>query len=102
MDHNHESLDNRAIRLTEKEKTKVIELHETGHTPKTIMYVLSRDENFPQITIAQVKNTIRAYKLAKYGKPTMSLNDIIRFVQEHGQIPPETRPTVHRRYAAHQ
>lgn len=89
LDHNHESLDNRAIRLAETDKNKIIELHESGHTPKAIMFVLSRDENSPQVTIAQVKNTIRAYKNEKYGKPTISLNDIIRFVEEHKEIPPE-------------
>lgn len=86
-EHDHDQGINRANILSEEAKEKIIELYENRNKPKGILYIISRDEKFAQVTMNQIKGTIASYKIKKYGNTNITLNQFESFAKERMAVP---------------
>lgn len=88
LPHDHDNLQNKSFaRIADEVKQRVIELYKNRSTPKSIMYVLSNDENMPQLSIQKVYNIIKAYKNKEFGDSGVTLNGLTEFVRRKMDVP---------------
>lgn len=86
--HDHDNLVNKAYEpISGDVKQRVIDMYRNRSSPKSILYVLDRDENIPQMSITQIYNIIKAYKNKEFGQSGVSLNDLTEFVKHKINIP---------------
>lgn len=69
------------------QKKKIAELYDNHQTPKGIHYIMIRNENYQELTMNHVNNTIAAHKKEKYGKMKITLNELMEFCREKSKIP---------------
>lgn len=87
LPHNHETNQNRTVSLSDDTKTKIIDLYRSHNKPKTISYILGRDENIQEVSMTQINNTIAQYRKQAFGGKSITLNELSEFIHSKMVVP---------------
>lgn len=85
--HDHGTSENQVTAISDEMKAKIIDMYGRGEKPKGIMYQLQRDPENIVPSMDRLRNVIEMYKLQKYGKSNVTMNDLQKFYDRHSAIP---------------
>lgn len=65
----------------------IIKEYESGNKRGAILFMLRQNQDIMQPTKNKVQNILDTYKKKRYGNSNITLTELQRFAEEHGEVP---------------